>query len=351
MSEPINMINLNEINKVLIIQTAFLGDVILTLSIVQVLNKHKPALQIDFLCIPETADILKNNPNINDVILYDKRQHKGLSKLFRLTGKLKKNNYDLIISPHRSARSALITYFTSPKYSITFDTSAFASLYKIKIPYRKDIHEIQRNLSLLEPLGINETQILKPDIYIGQQERKKIDEIFEQNNVKSNDKIISIAPGSVWFTKRFPKEKFLNLIKHLNQEIKIILIGGKDDIEIGEYLKSNYTDANLINLIGKLGILESAEVIRRSQILVTNDSAPLHIGNSVETDVYAIFGSTIPQFGFYPYGKTDMIFEVNGLACRPCGIHGRNACPLGTLECMMAIDEKNIADIINKKLQ
>jgi heptosyltransferase II len=326
MSEPVNMINLNEINKVLIIQTAFLGDVILTLSIVQVINKHKPALQIDFLCIPETADILKNNPNINDV-------------------------NDLIISPHRSARSALITYFTSPKYSITFDTSAFASLYKIKIPYRKDIHEIQRNLSLLEPLGINETQILKPDIYIGQQERKKIDEIFEQNNVKSNDKIISIAPGSVWFTKRFPKEKFLNLIKHLNQEIKIILIGGKDDIEIGEYLKSNYTDANLINLIGKLGILESAEVIRRSQILVTNDSAPLHIGNSVETDVYAIFGSTIPQFGFYPYGKTDMIFEVNGLACRPCGIHGRNACPLGTLECMMAIDEKNIADIINKKLQ
>ncbi|HEX2788337.1 MAG TPA: glycosyltransferase family 9 protein [Ignavibacteria bacterium] len=346
-----DMINLNEINKVLIIQTAFLGDVILTLPLVQVLKKHKPGLQIDFLCIPETAGVLKNNPDINEVILYDKRQYKGIGKLFNLTNKLKKNKYDLIISPHRSARSTLITYFTSAKYSIAFDNSAFRSLYKIKIPYQKDIHEIQRNLSLLKPLGINETQIIKPDIYISETERKKIDEIFLQNNISSNDKIISIAPGSAWFTKRFPQEKFLKLIQSLDNQIKIILIGGKDDISIGEYLKSNYPDSNLINLIGKLNILESAEAIRRSQILITNDSAPLHIGNSVETNVYAIFGSTIPQFGFYPFGKNDMVFEINGLACRPCGIHGRTACPLGTLECMNAIDEKNIAEIINKKFK
>lgn len=344
------MIELREINKVLVIQTAFLGDVILTLPLVQVLKKHKHDVKIDFLCIPETAGILKNNPIINEVILYDKRQHKGLGKLFNHTGKLKKNKYDLVISPHRSARSALITYFVSPKYSITFDRSAFNSLYKIKIPYLQDVHEIQRNLKLLKPIGINETQIIKPDIYPGDLEKKKIDEIFLQNNFSSNDKIISIAPGSVWFTKRFPKEKFLSLIKSLDKEFKIILIGGKDDIAIGEYLKSGYNEANLINLIGKLSILESAEAIRRSHILVSNDSAPLHIGNAVETYVYAIFGSTILQFGFYPYGKNDIIFEINGLACRPCGIHGRNECPLGTLECMMAIDEKNIAELINKKL-
>lgn len=345
------MINFNEINKVLIIQTAFLGDVILTLPLVQVLKKYKPELRIDFLCIPETADILKSNPDINQVILYDKRQYKGIRKLFNLTNKLKKNKYDLIISPHRSARSALITYFTSARYSIAFDTSAFRSLYKIKIPYQKDIHEIHRNLSLLKPLGINENQIIKPDIYIGDSERKRIDEIFEAHNFKSSDKVVAIAPGSAWFTKRFPQEKFLKLIQNLNKQIKITLIGGKNDILIGEYLKSNYNNSNLTNLIGELSILESAEAIRRSQILITNDSAPLHIGNAVETDVYAIFGSTIPQFGFYPYGKNDIVFEINGLACRPCGIHGRTACPLGTLECMMAIDEKNIADIVNKKLQ
>lgn len=344
------MIELREINKVLIIQTAFLGDVILTLPLVQVLKKHKQDIKIDFLCIPETAGILKNNPLINEVILYDKRQHKGLGKLFNLTSRLKKNKYDLIISPHRSARSALITYFISPKYSVTFDRSAFNSLYKIKIPYLQDIHEIQRNLELLKPLGINETDIIKPDIYPGDSEKKKIDEIFSQNNISSNDKIISIAPGSVWFTKRFPKEKFLSLIRSLDKHIKIILIGGKDDIAIGEYLKSGYNEANLINLIAKLSILESTEAIRRSYILISNDSAPLHMGNAVETDVYAIFGSTIPQFGFYPYGKNDVVFEINGLSCRPCGIHGRNECPLGTLECMMAIDEKNIAGMINKKL-
>lgn len=344
------MIDLNEINKVLIIQTAFLGDVILTLPLVQVLKRHKPGLQMDFIGIPETADVLKNNPDINEVILYDKRQYKGVKKLFVLANKLKKNKYDLIVSPHRSARSALITYFTSPKYSITFDRSAFNSLYKIKVPYLQDVHEIKRNLELLKPLGINETQIIRPHIYPGETEKKKIDEIFGQNNISHDDKIISIAPGSVWFTKRFPKEKFLSLIKCIDKQIKIILIGGKADSEISEYLKSNYGESNLLNLIGELSILESAEAIKLSQILVTNDSAPLHIGNAVETDVYAVFGSTIPQFGFYPYGKNDMIFEVTNLECKPCGIHGRNECPLGTLECMMSIDEKNIASIVNKKL-
>src|SRR5690606_34472323 len=129
--------------------------------------------------------------------------------------------------------------------------------------------------------------------------------------------------SSVWFTKRYPKEKFLNLLKILGERnVSVFLIGGKNDMELGEYLYDNSGKDRLFNLIGKLSLLESAELIRRSKLLVTNDSAPLHIGNAMGTDVIAIYGATIPGFGFYPYRDNDVVFETNGLPCRPCSIHG-----------------------------
>ena len=106
----------------------------------------------------------------------------------------------------------------------------------------------------------------------------------------------------------------------------------------------------MINVTGTLTITESAELIRRASLLITNDSAPLHIANAVGTDVIAIFGATVPSFGFYPYGKNDFVFETNGLKCRPCSIHGGNKCPVNTFECMNAISEKDIYDKVKEYL-
>lgn len=325
--------------KILIIQTAFIGDVILTLPVAQVLKREKPDAIIDFLCIPSTSELLINNPFINEVIIYNKRKS-GVKGLFGIAKKIRNENYDVIISPHRSFRSSLIAFLSGCKNTISFDKSDMSSMYKQTVEYVTGIHEIQRNLKLLEPLGIIENKIIKPELFPSDDDKSDIDSLLREKGI-AEGRFVCIAPGSIWFTKRYPKEKYLKLIDTLSRKgIPVFIIGGKDDEELGEYLSGH---ENVFNMAGKLSLLESAELIKRAKLLVTNDSAPLHISNAVGTDVVAIFGATIPGFGFYPYGKNDVIFETKGLVCRPCSIHGGNKCPIGTFECMMKISEEDIA--------
>lgn len=332
--------------RVLIIQTAFLGDAILTLPLVQVLKQKNPGWQIDFLCIPATSILFKHNPLINKLIVYNKRGGDSFTRIKKEV----KNNYDIVISPHRSLRSSLIAYFSKAKKRITFDKSSLSFLYTDKVKYITEVHEIQRNLSLLSPLGIKEDNIVKPELYLSSEEENKINELFAAEKITDTDDLIALAPGSVWFTKRYPKEKFsevLNLLTNTNSII--FLIGGDADKELGEYLISNSQNKNIINTIGKLNVLESAELIRRCRVLLTNDSAPLHIANSVGTKVISLFGATVPQFGFFPYGKEDVILETEGLVCRPCSIHGGKSCPIGTFICMHNIKEQAVYELIIPK--
>lgn len=336
--------------KILIIQTAFLGDVILTLPLVQVLKKRYPDSSIDFICIPATSDLVKNNPLINEIIIYDKR-NSGIHGLKELIKKLRDKKYDFLISPHRSFRSALISYLSKSSLSVSFDKSSLNFLYNVRVPYTTGVHEIQRNLALLGPLGINEDKIIKPDLYTSVESVRRVENMFHDYKIENSSKIISIAPGSVWFTKRYPEEKYVKLCNLLEKtNFKIFLIGGESDTKLSHYILNNSRNRNLINVTGSLSITESIELIKRSQVLIANDSAPLHIANSVGTKVISIFGSTIPEFGFFPYGKDDIIMQTHGLVCRPCTTHGRNKCPIKTFECMTKISEEDMMDNLLKLL-
>ena len=322
--------------KILIIQTAFIGDVILTLPVAQVIKREMPDASVDFLCIPSTAPISNNTPYLNDVLIYDKRRS-GLKGLLRIARIIKEKNYDVIISPHRSFRSSLITFLSGCKNSIAFDKSDMSYLYKNTIEYKTGIHEIQRNLSLLQPLGINEDNIIRPELFPSDGDKERVEGIVKEARAS-----VCVAPGSIWYTKRYPKERYRWVVEMLTaKNINIFIVGGEDDEELGNYLAVN---EKVINTAGKLSLLESAELIRRAKLLITNDSAPLHMANAMGTDVIAIFGATVPDFGFFPYGENDVIVETNGLACRPCSIHGGNKCPIGTFECMMRIREEDIAE-------
>ncbi len=332
--------------KVLIIQTAFLGDVILTLPILQVLKEKNPDWQIDFLCIPSTAVLFKHNPLVNKLIIYNKRGGDSFSGIKKEI----KGRYDIVISPHRSARSGLLAYFSKAKKRITFDKTSFNFLYTDKVKYVQGIHEIQRNLKLLKPLGIDENNIIKPELFLDIDERSRITNLFTDEKINPVDDLIALAPGSVWFTKKYPKEKFAELLRLLiNTNSKIFLIGGEADTKLGEFLISNSQNKNIINTIGKLNVLESAELVKRCRVLLTNDSAPLHIANSVGTKVLSLFGATVPVFGFFPYGKDDVILETKGLVCRPCSIHGGKSCPIGTFICMHNIKEQTVYDLLTSK--
>jgi len=340
-----------EIKKILIIQTAFIGDVILTTSLVEATKKIFPGAAIHFIAIPSTGNIIETHPLVDKLWIFDKRgRDRGLINLFRFAKKLRVENYDLALVPHRSLRSAVLAFWAKIPRSIGFTRSAAPFLFTDKIIYHQDIHEVERNLSLLTPFRESFSKVM-PRIYPDDTDILEIDRFVAENALNPDDVWIAIAPGSIWATKRWLKEGFTELCHKLgqHQDVRIILIGGPDDRLLCEWIRKA-SEVKTVNTAGRFTLRQSAEIIRRCRLIVTNDSGPLHIGVGVDTQVLAIFGPTVPAFGFYPYGENDIIFEKK-VYCRPCSIHGGDKCPTGTFLCMKSITANQIYREILKILK
>ena len=209
-------------------------------------------------------------------------------------------------------------------------------LYNRLAPYNFGIHEIERNFLLLEIVFENKLLNIKPerpDLFPSKDDFSIVKKLI-YDKIKKNEKFVSIAPGSVWQTKRWPSPHYKKLIEILRDHgIKAILIGGKEDNEICKKL----TLSNTINLAGKVTLLQSAAAISISNAIVTNDSAPLHIASAMNTPTVAIFGSTTPYLGFGPLADKSIIIENNDIKCRPCGRHGKTKCKQEHYKCMKEI--------------
>ncbi len=340
--------------KILVFQTAFIGDVILTLPMIQVLKTKIPDLEIDFVANKRASAVLQNHPDINEIIVYDKygkdRGLKGFKKLIKL---LESKKYDAAIVPHRSIRSALLIYLSKIKTRIGFDRSAGRMLFTHIIKYRYDLHEVERNISLLRPFLIKEKIKELPRLYPSKTDKMTVDKILFEEEILDTSRLIGIAPGSVWNTKRWTKEGYFQLVRKLLSEKYIVcLIGGKEDVKLCNEIINNTRVGGVFNLSGKLTLLQSAELIRRCRVLISNDSAPVHLAAAVDTPVVAIFGATAPSFGFAPYSDGSVVVETDGLPCRPCAIHGGNRCPIGTFDCMKKITHEivyqKVIEVFNK---
>jgi heptosyltransferase II len=331
-------------NRILVIQTAFIGDAILTLPLIQILKKKYPYSSIDVVVVPRTVDVFSNHPAISSIIPYDKRgKDSGLIGFFRLLKKLRAKSYELIIIPHRSLRSALIGRLLKPSVSIGFDRSTGRLLLSNIVHYNPADHEIDRNLSLLDPLSIQINRNELPLLYPSAEDADVVDSVLKNFNVSKDSSIVAIAPGTIWNTKRWPPDRFAALCRQLSSACSaVILIGGKEDIALCEEITGMAKSKNIFNAAGKLSLLQSAELIKLSRVVISNDSAPMHIAVAIKTPVIAIFGATVPEFGFAPRGKNDILIEIKGLKCRPCSIHGGDKCPIETFECMMAISAEMV---------
>lgn len=320
----------NNFERVLVIQTAFLGDVLLTLPVAHHLKKINPAYKVTFLIKKELHQVKDIYSGVDEFIFIDKSKY--LSSIFEVVKKIE-NKYDIVISPHRSARSAIISFLSKAKIRISFDKSSLNFLYSHIVNYRQEIHEIQRNLSLLS--------YFNPKLDWKEKIKLNLDDyIFNDKFMswKSNKEYIAvIAPGTAWATKRYPEYYYAALTKKLIEEgIKIVLIGSSEDFETGLKIEKYVNAENhLLNLVGKLKLKESISLINLSNLLICNDSAPTHMGVFTNTPVLTIYGSTIPQFGFYPFREIDRVVQIENLYCKPCGIHGYKKCPESHFRCMI----------------
>lgn len=321
--------------KILVIQTAFTGDVVLATAILEKLHCFFPGAQLDFLVRKGNEGLLKDHPFIHETIVWNKKENKK-KNLFNIFKNIRKEKYDAVINLQRFASTGLLTAFSRAKQKIGFDKNPFSFLFtqKIKHDLSSNKHEVERNNELIEHL--TDGSFTKPRLYPS---LKNFDEISKF----TLQPYVCMMPASVWFTKQYPFEKWIDLIENFPAEYTIYLLGGKDDLPLCEKIKSEVTSKAVEVLAGQLNFLSSAALMKGAAMNYTNDSAPLHFASAVDAPVTSIFCSTVPAFGFYPLASKSFIVETKEiLACRPCSLHGLKACPLGHFKCAYTIETNQL---------
>jgi heptosyltransferase-2 len=315
-------------SKIAVIQTAFPGDVVLSLPLYRALKDRDSSSYLTGVVRPESICLLRNNPFIDEIIPFDKYgEDRGFNGITAMSSKLK--GYDTAIIVQRHLRSAMIAALARIPIRIGYNSTAARLLYTAKVTYRNDVHEVQRCLDLI---GVdNNNKRYKPEIYIDELTRAQAEKSLNENGVTGD--FVAIAPGSIWYTKRYVH--FPQLIDLINEKLNlsVVLLGGKRDIALCSNIAKSCSNSP-VDLAGRSNLLLSAAIISKAALVIANDSAPGHIAAAVDTPVVSIFGPTVPAFGFAPYSERSVVVEFDGLYCRPCTRHGSNHCPQGHFRCM-----------------
>lgn len=319
--------------RILVIQTAFIGDAVLTLPMLEKLKDMNPGCAVDVVSIPATAEIFESSPHADDVFVLDKRSaHKSIPATLKFAESLRARNYGKVYSPHRSFRSSLIVKKINPPESYGFSNSSYKRAYKTVIEYNPAAHEVRRNLDLIGWKYSDSGWQVLPHLKVPENAVKKMDNFFV--NYGPDEKIIAVAPGSVWQTKRYPEKYFSEIIGRLLEwNYTLVLIGGQSDSEICGRLATEFDGRKVYSAAGEFSLVESVEFLKRTELLICNDSAPTHLGMCADIPVVTIYCSTVTGFGFAPYNSKSTVISYDDLYCKPCGIHGYNKCPVGTFEC------------------
>jgi heptosyltransferase-2 len=327
----------------LVIQTSFLGDMVLTTPLLAELAARGP---VDVVATPASAGLLANHPAVREVIAYDKRAaERGLGGAWSLARRLARSRYDAAYLAQGSMRSAAIAWLAGIRERVGFSTSAGRALYTRRVTYRDDRHHAERLLRLaLGDSAVMDVERIRPRLHPGDVERAAVDALLASGGW-AREPLVALAPGSVWATKRWPY--YPELARELAALGRVVVIGGAADREHAAAI-AEATSGTAIDATGRLSLLASAELIARCAVLVTNDSSPEHFASAVGTPTVAIFGPTVPAFGFGPLAPEAATVGRDALACRPCDRHGPARCPLGHWRCMREIDVATVEEVVRR---
>ncbi len=331
----------------LVIQTSFLGDVILTTPLIAELAKRGP---VDVLVTPVGAAALANNPHIRSVIRYDKRGTYGSALgLWQTIREIRSRRpYEAAYLAQGSFRSGLIAMMTGAKERIGFASSTGRLLYTKQVPYRPDRHHAERLwwLAMSDCADPPSRDQIRPRLYPSDEDRRRVDLLLRQSG--SNDEpFVALAPGSAWGTKRWPY--YPDLAKRLGEDFRIAVIGSEADSALAAQIIDVLPPGCAIDGVG-LPLLASAELIGRARAIVTNDSAPQHLASAMGTPTLTIFGPTVPEFGFGPIAERHAVAGHENLSCRPCHRHGPRRCPLGHWRCMRELTPEHVSSLLTEVL-
>jgi heptosyltransferase II len=343
---------IDDFKRIVIIQTAFIGDVALALPLTTIMKQKNPDAKITFVTTPAAASLVSCCSSVDNIITYDKRNlHKGYKGIKYIAGLLKNEESDCIICLHRSLRSSLVSYLSGVKFTVGYEKAALSFLFKNRIKYQKQSHEISRNLSFLSVFSGIYSDDSFPEVILdfSEDDTGMIDLKLKKEGIKGEKPLIVLAPGSVWETKKWKEEYFAELaVLMLKSDYQVVLTGSDNDKELCKRIAEK---SGALNFAGQTTIPQTLILLSKSSLVVTNDSAPTHFAGLAGAPVITIYGPTSPGFGFAPTGKYSKVIENNELKCRPCRIHGSRKCPVKTHVCMTSISPQSVYEESKKLME
>jgi len=318
--------------KILVIRLSSIGDIILATPVLEAIKDKYPEAILDFLVMDKFKEAISGNRHIDNLIIFEKKEFRGISGIIKFSKKLNGNHYDIILDLHSKIRTILISRFINGKIlrykKRTWWKAPLVCLRWIR--YKVDDTIVKNYFKPLHVLGIFYTN-----------EKMEFDfnkEAFAR--VKNFHNFIVMAPGAANNTKKWPKEYFSELGKRLGE--RIILIGGEEDFKDHEFIKDQIGH-RCVNLSGKLNLKESGALISKSKYVITNDSGPFHIARGVGRKVFVIFGPT--DTGMFEYDEKSILLYEN-IECSPCSLHGDKKCPKGHFNCMKTLTPEKVYKIV-----
>lgn len=321
--------------KYLIIQTASIGDVILSTAVGESLKENDPSCQLDYLVKKGNEDVFFGNKSINEVYIWNKKEDK-YRNLYKILKQIQEEKYDIVLNLQRFSSSGFLTAFSRAGKKYGFSKNPFSLFFSKSFSheYKENWHETDRNHQLIQ--HIVGDKVGKPKLYPTKKDYAKV------SGLKTH-RYITITPASLWYTKQYPIEKWLDFIKELPEDLFIYYLGGPADEKLCNQLMTQSNHNNSMNFAGKFLFTESAALMRDAIMNYVNDSAAQHIASSVNAKTTSIFCSTVQSFGFGPLSDDSVVIETDKeLQCRPCGLHGHESCPEGHFDCATQINTQKL---------
>ncbi len=325
--------------NILVIQTAFIGDAILGTAVLEKLHQAYPQAQIDYLIRKGNEPLFENHPFIGNLLIWHKQQKK-YGNLLKLLEYIKQQHYTLVVNLQRFAATGFLTAFSGAPQRVGFDKNPFSMFFTKKIPHRfaQGIHEVDRNMQLITHL--TDTVAARPKLYPTALDTFTV-------SPYTNSKYITISPASVWFTKQFPVQRWIDFVNRVPKDYNIYLLGSAADAALCQEIIRRANHQNIISFAGKFSLLQSAALMQKAIMNYVNDSAPMHLASAMNANTCAVYCSTIPDFGFGPLADSSVIIQTTeNLTCRPCGVHGKQQCPQKHFKCAQTIDINKMLELL-----
>ena len=338
-----------EARNVVWIQTAFIGDIILTTAAANAINRLRPEAGQYIVTTPSGKVALSESKLFKGVISFDKKGgHLALRKAIKEVKKLGLSKKDtVILQPHKSMRSSLLAWRLGFK-TITYQETSFKIQECIKLPRVTMLHETARVKLLLEPLGISRESSQSFNPSLPARKLKKF--------MALSMGVIAIAPGSVWATKKWRLDGYVEVIKSIlvKTPFKIVLLGSNAERKDAKFIMQRFEQSatdRIVDLVGQTDLADLCEIFPVTKAIVCNDSSPIHYASAFDVPTICIFGPTRPEMGFGPLASGSIVIESTDLDCRPCGDHGPNVCPLGHFNCMNNVSASTVFEALLKVLE